>query len=147
MVFFPTKASALVNELYYTAGLNELYARQKRSATNEMAARTRELFSADTSLMGYFNREFAGGKWNHFMDQTHLGYLNWQDPPTNSLRAIGLKEIELPDTALLGVAVEGSEDAWPESSAEAVLPQFDSFSRRSHYIEIFNRGKIPFDFQ
>ncbi len=41
--------------------------------------------------MGYFNNDFAGGKWNHFMDQSHLGYTGWADPPDNSLRAINLK--------------------------------------------------------
>ena len=33
---------------------------------------------------------FANGKWDHFMDQTHLGYTSWNDPPHNSLRAIKL---------------------------------------------------------
>ncbi len=146
LVLFPTKASAILNELYCDAGLNALYAKQKRAATNDTAARTRELFAADTAMMGYFNREFAGGKWNHFMDQTHLGYTNWQDPSTNSLRAIDLKEIELPNTAEMGVAIEGSENAWPDTTEKGVLPTFDPFSRERRYVEIFNRGNVPFDF-
>ncbi len=28
------------------------------------------LFAAQTNLMDYFNHTFAGGKWDHFMDQT-----------------------------------------------------------------------------
>ncbi len=146
LVLFPTKASAIVNELYYSAGLNALYAKQGRVATNDMAAKTRELFSADTSLMGYFNRELAGGKWNHFMDQTHLGYTNWQDPPTNSLRAIDLKEVVVPDSASMGVAIEGSESAWPGASRSPVLPVFDAFNRQHYYIEVFNRGNTPFQY-
>jgi len=146
LVLFPTKASALVNELYFTAGKNVLYAHQGRVSTNDMANKTRELFQADTSLMGYFNRTFANGKWNHFMDQTHLGYTSWQDPPTNSLRAIKLTEISVPDTALMGVAVDGSDKFWPGSQTEAILPSFDVFNQQRHYVDVFNKGKVPFEF-
>jgi hypothetical protein len=146
LILFPTKASALVNELYVTAGKNALYAKQGRSSANEMAARTRQLFDADTTLMGFFNRTFAGGKWEHFMDQSHLGYTTWQDPPTNSLRAIELQELQPPNSALMGVAVEASESAWPGSASSLSLPLFDSFNRQQRAIEIFNRGTIPFDY-
>ena len=102
LVFFPVKASALVNELYVTAGEECALCRSGKGTTNEMAERTEALFQADTALMGYYNRTFAGGKWNHFMDQAHLGYNNWADPPFNSLRAIKLSRIEVPETASMG---------------------------------------------
>ncbi|MBU0472961.1 MAG: glycosyl hydrolase 115 family protein [Bacteroidetes bacterium] len=146
LVLFPTKASALVNELYVTAGKNELYAQQRRASANDMATKTRNLFQADTALMGYFNRDFANGKWNHFMDQTHLGYIDWSDPKTNNLDAINLTEIQVPDSAIMGVSIEESELSWPGSNEKAVLPEFDIFSNSQHYLEIFNRGKNPFNF-
>lgn len=146
LVLFPTKASALVNELYLTAGRNALYARQGRASTNDWAAETRALFRADTDLMDYFNRTLAGGKWDHFMDQPHLGYTTWRDPPRNNLAAIKLTEIAVPDTAALGVAVEGSDAAWPGAAGDASLPMFDVFNRQRHYLEVFNKGKAPLDF-
>jgi hypothetical protein len=146
LVLFPAKASALVNELYITAGKNYLYAKQGRASTNDMTAKTESLFQADTSLMGYFNRSFADGKWNHFMDQSHLGYTNWADPPYNSLRAINLKKMEVPDKAIMGVAIEGSENVWPESRENAILPEFDAFNQQQHWMDIFNKGNIPFTF-
>ncbi|HTP12909.1 MAG TPA: glycosyl hydrolase 115 family protein [Bacteroidota bacterium] len=146
LVLFPTKAGAIVNELYLAAGQNALYARQGRSSANDAAAKTRALFTEDTSLMGYFNRTFAGGKWNHFMDQSHLGYTNWADPPENSLRAITLKELKLPQQASMGVAIEGSEQAWPDSSTTAILPEFDVFNDQKYFVEIFNRGTEAFSF-
>ncbi len=144
LVLFPTKASAIVNELYLAAGKNALYAKQGRSSTNDMAQETRTLFTADTALMGHFNRTFVDGKWDHFMDQTHLGYTSWQDPPANSLRAIHLTEIEAPEPASMGVAVEGSEAAWPGTEGDPVLPRFDPFNRQRRLIEVFNKGKTPF---
>ncbi|HDR90460.1 MAG TPA: glycosyl hydrolase [Bacteroidetes bacterium] len=146
LVWFPVKACALVNELYVTAGKNNLYAKQKRSSTNLMAEKTRELFRADTALMGHFNRELAEGKWNHFMDQAHLGYTGWADPPVNSLRHIDLKTIDIPDPASMGVAIEGSELVWPGAREEAILPVFDIFNRQKYFIDIFNRGKTPYTF-
>ena len=146
LVLFPVKACAIANQLYYDAGRNELYARQKRASTNDMAEETRSLFKEDTTMMGYFNRSFLDGRWNHFMDQSHLGYTSWNDPPHNSLRAINLKEIKIPRSAALGVAVEGSEAVWPGEQNEAVLPSFDVLNQQRHYIEIFNKGSIPFKF-
>jgi hypothetical protein len=146
LVLFSTKASALVNELYLAAGENALYAKQNRASTNDMADKTRELFKTDTSLMGYFNRVFAHGKWDHFMDQTHLGYTGWWDPPKNSLNAIKLKEISVSDTAKMGVAIDGSEEVWPDNPDAATLPKFDVFTQKRHYIDIFNKGKSPFEF-
>jgi hypothetical protein len=146
LVLFPVKASALVNELYVAAGKNDLYYRQGRAATNTMADRVHQLFSQDTSLMGYYNRSFAGGKWNHFMDQSHLGYNSWADPPSNSLRAINLKQVDIPAGAKMGISVEGSDESWPGSENIPALPEFDVYTKKNHYIDIFNRGNIPFDF-
>jgi len=146
LVLFPVKACSLVHELYYTAGKNALYANQGRAATNEMALKTELLFQADTSLMAYYNRSFAGGKWNHFMDQAHLGYTGWADPPFNSLRAINLTQVDVPDSAALGVAVEGSEETWPGTNEMPLLPEFDVFNKQEHYIELFNKGTKPFSF-
>ncbi len=146
LVLFPARAGALVNELYLAAGKNALYARQGRASTNDAAAEVRTLFKADADLMDYFNRSFAGGRWNHFMDQAHLGYTTWRDPPFNSLDAIDLREIEAPDAGAMGVAVEGSDAAWPGAAVGAALPQIDAFNRQRRYLEVFNKGRMPFVF-
>ena len=146
LILFPVKASAIVNELYMTAGKNNLYTQQGRASTNVTYDQVHLLFQTDTSLMGYFNRVFANGKWNHFMDQSHLGYTNWADPPYNSLRAIKLNQVELLPYAEMGVSIEGSEAVWPGEQALPVLPQFDTFNRQTHYIEVFNKGTGTFDF-
>jgi hypothetical protein len=86
----------------------------------------------------------AKGKWNHMMDQTHIGYITWQQPEKNNMPEV--KEIEIPDTAEMGVAIEGSLKWWPLETGEAVLPEFDAYNRQIYYMEIFNRGKTPFDY-
>ena len=146
LVLFPARACALVNELYVTAGKNALYASQGRALAGTMADRTEELFSADTALMGYYNRIYADGRWNHFMDQSHLGYTSWADPPVNSLRAIKLQRPEIPDTAASGIALEGSLNSWPGADQPPALPAFDIYNRQTRYFELFNKGTKPFDF-
>lgn len=146
LVYFPVRASAVVNELYLAAGKNRLYALQNRACTNIWAERTYELFRTDTALMGYFNRDFAGGKWNHFMDQPHLGYVSWNDPPVNSLQHITFSRYEPVDGAVMGVSIDGSEKSWPGEESPAQLPGFDVFNKQTRYIDIFNKGKRPFDY-
>ncbi len=146
LVLFPARAAAQVNELYLTAGKNALYARQGRARANDIADKTLAIFQAHTNLMGYYNHTFAGGRWDHFMDQSHIGYRSWQDPPVNNMSAIKLKRLDVPEAAAMGVAVEGSESAWPADTNLLVLPQFDAFNRQRHYIDVFNKGKGSFEF-
>src|SRR5262249_45584499 len=146
LVLFPAKAGALLNEMYFAAAKNALYSRQGRASANDLAVETRALFSAQTNLMHHFNHSFADGRWSHFMDQSYIGYTTWQDPPQNSMRAIKLTEIEVPDSGAMGVAVEGSTAAWPIADGDAALPKFDAFNQQRHYLEVFNQGKSPFEF-
>ena len=81
-----------------------------------------------------------------FYGSNTFGYTSWNDPPHNSLRAIDLKEIKIPDSAIMGVSIEGSEAVWPGEKDKAVLPSFDVFNQQRHYIDIFNKGNAPFKF-
>jgi hypothetical protein len=144
LVLFPVQACANLNELYVTAGTNRLYAKQGRAATNELAERTRRLFAKDAELSRHFNQDLAGGKWNHMMDQTHIGYTYWQEPPQNNMPEVA--ELELPAAAELGVAIEGSDNSWPGNESEPLLPVIGRYGQESRYIDVFNRGAAAFDF-
>jgi hypothetical protein len=92
--------------------------------------------------MDHYNRVFADGKWNHFMDQVHIGYTSWQDPRQNVMPRV--RRIDVPQEAALGVAVEGSASAWPGAAGDPCLPKFDAFNQQRFYIDLFNRGQTPF---
>ncbi|MBN2182104.1 MAG: glycosyl hydrolase 115 family protein [Sedimentisphaerales bacterium] len=145
LVLYPTKACANLNELYLAHGKNLLYAQQGRAGTNYMARRVKELFEKDAELSNYYNKEMAGGKWNHMMDTTHIGYTSWNPPRRNRMPRV--REIDVPAAAEMGVAIEGSDKWWPKESSDAILPEFDPYNRQKYYIEVFNRGQAPFDFQ
>ena len=144
LVLYPTKACEQVNELYIIAAKNRLESGQGRAGANDLATRARELFQADADLSAYYNHTLADGKWDHIMDQTHIGYNSWQQPPSNNMPR--LSELDVPAKAKPGVAVEGSTSAWPGATNEAVLPEFDVFNQPRHYIDVFNEGRAPFKF-
>ncbi len=145
LVLFPVKACANLNEMHVTVGKNYLYAKQGRAATNMLAEKVKELFALDAELTEYYHTKMANGKWNHIMSQSHIGYTGWDNPPQNIMPPV--KEIKIPNTAEMGVAIEGSANWWPEEEGNAILPEFDCFNRQKYYIEIFNRGAIAFDYK
>ena len=120
LVLYPTKASATVVNLYVETARNRLYARQQRASANDHAKRARELFQQDKDLADAYH-QVAGGKWNHMMSQPRIGYTTWQNPATNIMPA--LTESQPAPGAALGVAVEGSEAAWPGAAGTADAPR------------------------
>ena len=143
LVLYPAKASAVVAELYIAAGQNQLYARQGRASTNEVAKHARRLFELDQELTDAYHK-VADGKWNHMMAQTRIGYTNWRDPQNNIIPKVS--DIDLSADAIMGVAIEGSVGAWPGESKPAILPDFDSINNQKYWIDIFKRGIKDFEF-
>jgi hypothetical protein len=47
---------------------------------------------------------------------------------------------------LMGVAVEGSDLAWPGAPGEPGLPGFDPYGAERRYVDVFNRGSSSFEF-
>jgi hypothetical protein len=142
LVEHPIEAGRIVTELHVTAALNRLYARQGRTSTNAQAAKARDLFADDAALTRRYH-ELQGGKWNHFMDQTHLGYFFWNEPPLNIMPAVS--EVQPRAGAFMGLGIEGTEqpaDAWGLPKPVR-LPMLDPFSGQKSYFEVFNRGDRP----
>jgi len=145
LVYFPIAACANLNEMYYKAALNHLYAKQGRASTDSLAYNANKLFRKDAELTNYHNKVLAGGKWNHIMNQTHIGYNYWQQPDSNFMPIT--YKVNLPNRKEMGISIEGSENWWPHESMLAKLPEFDRFNQQTYYIEVFNRGTIPFDYE
>ncbi len=85
LVLYPVEASANLNELYIAAAKNKWYADQKNIMANSYADTVRMLFAKDSALSYYYNHVIVGGKWDHMMDQTHIGYTYWQQPFKNKM--------------------------------------------------------------
>ncbi len=145
LVLHPVKAMTILVDMYIAAGRNRLYAEQGRTAANAEAEKVRELFARDQALADYFHTEISDGKWNHMMNQIHIGYTRWNEPRDDIMPEV--RELDLPRTDAFGVTIDGSSEAWPGSDQEPVLPAFDSINNQRSYIDVFRRGIRPIDFK
>ncbi|MFY9152805.1 MAG: glycosyl hydrolase 115 family protein [Prolixibacteraceae bacterium] len=145
LVLHPVTACANLNELYFAAAKNKQAVAQGRATANDWADKVKELFRKDAEITNYYHTVLAGGKWDHMMAQTHIGYTYWQQPPVNKMPEV--KEISLPDLAEMGISVEGSDSSWTEGKVKANLPEMDSFNQKPVYIDVFNRGNQYFDYE
>jgi Glycosyl hydrolase family 115/Gylcosyl hydrolase family 115 C-terminal domain len=144
LVLYPVKACANLNKMYVAAGLNRLYATQGRASANDLADSVKKYFDEDARLASYYNTVLSDGKWDHMMDQTHIGYTYWQQPERNIIPKT--EYISLPDSASMAMAIEGSNAWWPNEATPAVLPELNSLLRQTGYIELYNRGKKSFEY-
>ncbi|QNH61641.1 glycosyl hydrolase 115 family protein [Hymenobacter sediminicola] len=84
LVLHPVQACANLNELYYTVARNRQAAKEGYSTTNSLAEQAKALFAKDAEITRRYHA-VANGKWHHMMDQTHIGYTNWQQPPVDKM--------------------------------------------------------------
>ncbi len=85
LVLFPVKAFVNLNELYVAVAKNRWLASENDLAANKYADQAKEYYKRDSLLSWQYNHEIANGKWNHMMDQTHIGYTYWQQPRFNKM--------------------------------------------------------------
>ncbi len=88
LVLFPIQACANLYELYYAVAMNHDLADKKDIKANLWAAKAETCYVRDSLLTRHYNKEISGGKWNHMMDQTHIGYTYWQQPEHNVMPAL-----------------------------------------------------------
>ena len=143
LVLHPVKACANVVLMNIASGRNQFFAHQGRASANAEAELTRQLFAEDKRLTDFYNHTLAGGRWNHMMDQVHLGYVDWYSPQVNVMPLVS--QVDSPGTSDFGVAAEGSVAAWP-APVRLTLPPFESMNRQRSYIDVFPIGTQPIHF-
>ncbi|MGB3800631.1 MAG: glycosyl hydrolase 115 family protein [Lewinella sp.] len=143
LVHFPIEISRNLNQMYVAAGRNQQYATQQRASANHYAELTKEKFMRDADLIRYYHDTLAGGKWNHFMAQNHIGYTSWAEPPVDRMPAVTY--INTPETASLGYVVEhGPGSRWTRGGLHSrTFPTFDPINDQEYFVEVFNRGSEP----
>jgi hypothetical protein len=139
LVQYPVDACANLTAMYIAAGRNALYARQGRVSANAWADEVRRLFANDAALTDEYNHKLLDGRWNHMMDQTHIGYTFWNEPPLNAMPPV--TEVQPAEAARIGIATENSAGFRPS------LGQFDSVAQQVRTLTLFNRGLTPVNFQ
>lgn len=147
VVLHPVLAGKTVFEIYTKAALASKYAGEHRASTNDLAGDVQAAFATDKALKTRYHT-LLGGKWNHFMDQTHLGYNNWQEPSQDSIpKVTTLGAAGSSSGGLLGVSVQGSTSVYPTAASltlGTVTPYTPADSQR--WIDLFlrNNGTVAY---
>ena len=81
LISFPVQACSNLYNMYYAQAKNQKLAAQKNPEANEWADKVAACFQRDSVLTDYYHKVIANGKWNHLMDQVHIGYTSWNNPP------------------------------------------------------------------
>jgi len=144
LVQYPVDACANLTEMYIAAARNAADAKAGNPRANAEADEVRTLFARDAALSDEYNHKLLNGKWDHMMDQTHIGYTFWNEPPANAMPAVSW--IQVPEAGSLGVSAEDAAFTRGDRRFALSLGTIDSVSDRTRTLTLFDRGKTPVGF-
>lgn len=136
LVLFPIQACSNLYEMYYAQAMNQSLVAQNDIQANIWGNKVKECFKYDSLLTYHYNRVISGGKWNHMMDQTHIGYRSWFDPRYNVMPQI--QYVTVPnDTSSESIFIE--KDGYVSIEAEHYTEKVDG--KEVHWIIIPGLGR------
>lgn len=137
LVYYPVAASSYMNHKILLAQKNRWYAQQKRNNTNEIAKQVKDYYEKIKEVTEQYN-ELLGGKWKYMMSWKQNKYAVYYLMPP-------LETTQVPEEAQMGIFVEGDR---PNRGIDYIytLPCFNSIYDEKYFVEIFNKGEAPFDF-
>lgn len=149
-ILHPVLAGKTVVELWIKWALNGWRAKQLRVSANELANEVHQLFDKDADITSQYNA-LNGGKWNHFVDQVHIGYTSWNDPPggKNIMPNVTyLSESDVPKSGIMGVSIQGSTDSAPNGKVLNLL-SVDPYTApgQIRYLDVYARENGTFSYE
>ncbi len=140
LVLHPVKACANLQELYTNVALNKFWYASKVGETNYYADKAQQNYIND-SLITLQYHQIMNGKWNHMMDQTHIGYTYWQQPPFQKIPALkylppdSIRQVEV----VKGIPVVFGKGPYPKMHSE--FSNYVSIEA-PHYTKAINSNKV-----
>ena len=118
LIYHPVRIFANLYNMYYAVAMNGYYASKNDLRANQWADKAELCFRRDAELCDEYNHKIAGGKWNHMMDEIHIGYRSWNNPPRNTMPQV--KRVNADE------AVEGAELVFQPKPIVSIL-EADAF--------------------
>ena len=140
LILYPVQACANLYDMYHSLAL----AKAGLGSEDEV----HKCFVRDAELTKRYHECIAGGKWNHIMDQVHIGYRSWQDPQRNIeptvediLRTESMRRLMQPGVTAPVVSTlwNGEGDGYASFEAEHYTVKTDG--SRARWITIPNLGR------
>jgi hypothetical protein len=145
LIQYPVDACANLTEMYIEAARNAADVEAGNPQANLEADQVRRLFQKDEQLSQEYNHALLNGKWDHMMDQTHIGYTFWNEPPANAMPAVSW--IQVPEAGSLGVRAEEATFRLSGVRGENSLGTIDSVSDQTRTLTLYDRGKMPVEYK
>lgn len=128
LVLHPVKALENLHRMYYMAAHNRYYHSQKNIIANNYADSVTKYYILDSLITEEYHH-LGGGRWNHMMSQTHIGYTYWQQPPVNKMPDVRI--VHADSAVRPGVMLNGevrTSQSWVPKDQKRNL-----FYQRDHY--------------
>ncbi|MBS1655612.1 MAG: glycosyl hydrolase 115 family protein, partial [Bacteroidetes bacterium] len=125
LVLHPVKADANLQNLYAAVALNNYYANENNPLANKYADQAKQ-FYLDDSLISYEYNHLANGKWDHMMDQKHIGYISWQEPRFQ----------HMPEVKYVSSPASLKNEAGPVPTTKSALAQIPPSSKGNVFYEL-----------
>ena len=88
IILHPVRAMANLYDMYYAVAMNHKLAIEKDMRANYWADYADSCFNRDAAYTNDYNLNVSERKWNHLMDQTHIGYKSWDEPKGGNIKPI-----------------------------------------------------------
>ncbi len=88
IILYPVQALANLYDLYYSVAMNHKLYDEGDVEANLWADKAEACFTRDSLLSHHYNKVMSGGKWDHMMDEVHIGYTNWHAPQFNAMPVV-----------------------------------------------------------
>ncbi|MDE1191080.1 MAG: hypothetical protein PW786_02945 [Arachidicoccus sp.] len=131
-----------LHELYYDVAMNKMFASHNDITANTYADKAKQAYINDSLISLQYN-QLNNGKWNHMMDQTHIGYRSWQEPRHQSM-----PEVEyLPKASITNTWISDPsfvKVTLPNSASKNSFYEMRNYVsiEASHYIKAVNTKNI-----
>ncbi|MES1216233.1 MAG: glycosyl hydrolase 115 family protein [Bacteroidota bacterium] len=145
LVLHPVRACSNLNWMYYNVALNKKAYADKLAVANHYADNVKRYYANDSLISLEYN-QLNNGKWNHMMDQTHIGYTYWQQPNRQRMPEVKYVpadsiEEEIP---LQDMTFQTAENLIPAGSKGNIFYELEDYVsiQADHYTKAINANGI-----
>lgn len=85
IISYPVQACSNLYNMYYAQARNHTLAAKLDPEANQWADKVEACYLRDSLLTHHYNKVISNGKWNHMMDQIHIGYTSWNSPKKRTM--------------------------------------------------------------
>lgn len=135
LLYYQVKGAELMNHMTIKGQYYRQYVRQQRAAANQLKEQVKNCHDSLQIITDGYN-SLLGGKWKYMMS------LKQNYDGTSSYFMIPLMEESYTPAGapMLALQAEG-ESLDKGASSYHSLPVFNTYSRKNHWVDIFNQGK------